>query len=303
MPDERALAIVVVNYGSSALLEQNLVPTSRALHDAAVYIVDNFTTDEEARRVGELAEREGWIALLQNGNLGFGGGVNRGVEAARADGRTLFLLLYPDASIGAEATHRLLDEVDVDEPVVAAPLVEDGAGRVWSAGHVLDLRDGATHGRAWAQRHPDADVRRWLTGAALMINDAAWTSVDGFDEAYFLYWEDVDFSLRIEDAGGRLVLVEQAKAIHDEGGTQGIGDPDVHAKSPLYYYYNIRNRMLLAQKLLDAETVRRWDAGSVTAAREVLLRGGKRQLLRPWRPLSAVWRGWRDGRRIARRTA
>lgn len=303
MPDERALAIIVVNYGSSALLEQNLVATSRALPDAAVYIVDNRTTDAEARRVGELAEREGWIALRQSGNLGFGGGVNRGVETARADGRTRFLLLNPDASIGAEATHLLLDEVDVAEPVVAAPLVEDGAGRVWSAGHVLDLQDGATHGRAWAQRHPDADVRRWLTGAALMVNDAAWTSVDGFDEEYFLYWEDVDFSLRIEDAGGRLVLVERAKAIHDEGGTQGIGDPDMHAKSPLYYYYNIRNRMLLAQKLLDADTVRRWDAGSVSAAREVLLRGGRRQLLRPWRPLSAVWRGWRDGRRIARRAA
>jgi len=303
MPDESTLAIIVVNYGSSALLELNLVATSRALPDASVYVVDNRTTAEEASAVGELAEREGWVALPQRDNLGFGGGVNRGVEAARADGRTRFLLLNPDASIGAEATHLLLEEVDTAESVVAAPLVEDGAGRVWSAGHVLDLQDGATHGRAWAHRHPDAVTRRWLTGAALMINDAAWASVDGFDEEYFLYWEDVDFSLRIEDAGGRLVLVEQAKAIHDEGGTQGIGDPDVHAKSPLYYYYNIRNRMLLAQKLLDAETVRRWDAGSATAAREVLLRGGRRQLLRPWRPLSAVWRGWRDGRRIARQAS
>lgn len=303
MPDESMLAIIVVNYGSSALLESNLVATSRALPNAAVYVVDNRTSADEARTVGELAEREGWTALPQPGNLGFGGGVNRGVEAARADGKTRFLLLNPDASIGAEATRLLLEVVDDAEPVVAAPLVEDGAGRVWSAGHVLDLQDGATHGRAWAERHPDAVTRRWLTGAALMINHAAWTSVGGFDEEYFLYWEDVDFSLRIEDAGGRLVLVEQAKAIHDEGGTQGIGDPDVHAKSPLYYYYNIRNRMLLAQKLFDRDTVRRWDSGSVSAAREVLLRGGRRQLLRPWRPLRAVWRGWRDGRRIARQAS
>lgn len=302
MAAEATLAIIVVNYGSSALLEHNLVTTARAVPEAAVYVVDNRTTADEARIVGELAEREGWIALPQSENLGFGGGVNRGVEAARADGRTRFLLLNPDASIGGSATHLLLEQVDVDDKVVAAPLVEDGAGRVWSAGHVLDLQDGATHGRAWAERHPEADVRRWLTGAALMVNEAAWAAVDGFDEDYFLYWEDVDFSLRVEDAGGRLVLVEQAKAVHDEGGTQGIGDPDVHAKSPLYYYYNIRNRMLLAQKLFDPQTLRRWDSSSVTAAREVLLRGGRRQLLRPWRPLSAVWRGWRDGRRIARTT-
>ncbi|MFJ4173056.1 glycosyltransferase [Microbacterium sp. NPDC089696] len=302
MSAESTLAIVVVNYGSSGLLERNLVDAARSLPDAAVYVVDNRSTAEESARVRVLAEREGWVALLQEGNLGFGIGVNRGVEAARRDGRTRFLLINPDATIDAASTHLLLDAVDGDAIVVAAPLVQDGAGRVWSAGHVLDLDDGATHGRAWAQRHPEARVRRWLTGAALMINEAAWVATGGFDEDYFLYWEDVDFSLRVEDSGGALVLVEQAKAVHDEGGTQGIGDPDVHAKSPLYYYYNIRNRMLLAQKLLDAETVRRWDSSSAEAAREVLLRGGRRQLLRPWRPLSAVWRGWRDGRRIARRS-
>jgi len=300
MADESSLAIVVVNYGSSALLARNLVGASRALHDAAVYVVDNRSSAEEARLVSELADREGWIPLLQTENLGFGAGVNRGVAAARADGRTRYLLINPDASIGADAVHVLLEAVDVAEKVVAAPIVEDGAGRVWSAGHVLDLDDGATHGRAWAERHPQARVRRWLTGAVLMINDDAWTAVGGFDEDYFLYWEDVDFSLRVEDAGGRLLLVEQARAVHDEGGTQGIGDPDVHAKSLLYYYYNIRNRMLLAQKLLDAGTVRRWDASARSAAREVLLRGGRRQLLKPWRPVSAAWRGWRDGRRLAR---
>lgn len=300
MPAESTLSIVVVNYGSSALLERNLVDTGRALPGAAVFVVDNRSTAEEARRIQELSRREGWTALLQDGNLGFGKGVNIGVEAARAAGRTRHLLINPDATIDAASALLLLEAVDVDAKVVAAPLVEDGAGRVWSAGHVLDLDDGSTHGRTWAAAHPEARVRRWLTGAALMINDAAWVSVGGFDEDYFLYWEDVDFSLRVEDAGGRLLLVEEAKAVHDEGGTQGIGDPDVHAKSPLYYYYNIRNRMLLAAKLLDAETVRRWDASSWTAAREIVLRGGRRQLLRPWRPLSAAWRGRRDGRRIAR---
>ncbi|MBW8762962.1 MAG: glycosyltransferase family 2 protein [Microbacterium sp.] len=301
MTDDTTLAVIVVNYGSSDLLERNLVPTSRALDDVAVYVVDNRSTSDEASVIRALAEREGWVALLQDENVGFGVGVNRGVDAARADGRTRFLLINPDASIGAPDVRLLLDAVDSSEKIVAAPVITDGAGRVWSAGHVLDLRDGATHGRAWSERNPHAEVRRWLTGAALMINSAAWDAVGGFDEDYFLYWEDVDFSLRIEDAGGRLLLVEEAKAVHDEGGTQGIGDPDVHAKSPLYYYYNVRNRMLLAQKLFDSETVRRWDAVSTAAAREILLRGGKRQLLRPWRPVGAVWRGWRDARRIARR--
>ncbi|KNY05450.1 glycosyltransferase [Microbacterium sp. GCS4] len=300
--DLAVASIVVVNYGSSSLLERHLVPMARSMPGVAVYVVDNHSTPGEARRVSELSASEGWTPLLSAGNDGFGAGVNRGVTAARADGRTRFLVINPDAVVDATSVQVLLDAVDGSEPIVAAPVIQDGAGRLWSAGHVLDLDDGATHGRAWAQRHPEARVRRWLTGAVLMINEAAWVATGGFDDDYFLYWEDVDFSMRVEGAGGELVLVEAAKAVHDEGGTQGIGDPDVHAKSPLYYYYNIRNRMLLAQKLLDAETVRRWDASSVTAAREVLLRGGRRQLLKPWRPFRAAWRGWRDGRRIARRS-
>src|SRR5690606_40890410 len=62
---------------------------------------------------------------------------------------------------------------------------------------------------------------------SLMVNDSAWEETGGFDEDYFLYWEDVDFALRVDDAGGALRLVESATAVHDEGGTQGGGDPSV----------------------------------------------------------------------------
>ncbi len=165
---------------------------------------------------------------------------------------------------------------------------------------VLDLDDGATHGAVWAAKNPDARVRRWLTAAVLMVNESAWEETGGFDEDYFLYWEDVDFALRVDDAGGALRLVETATAVHDEGGTQGGGDPSVRAKSSAYYYHNVRNRMLIAAKLFDDETVRRWNGRSLTAAREILLRGGRRQLLKPWRALPPVWRGLRDSRRVAR---
>lgn len=300
MHAELGLSIIVVNYASSALLRQNLAQMSDAVPEAAVFVVDNRTTDAERGRVQELADLHGWTVLAQTENLGFGGGVNRGVEAARAQGRTRHLLVNPDATIDAASIRRMLEAVAGDVPAIAAPVVADGAGRPWSAGHVLDLADGATHGRRWAEAHPDATIRPWLTAAVLLVNDAAWEATGGFDEDYFLYWEDVDFSLRVTAAGGRLILVDDATAVHDEGGTQGIGDPDIQAKSPIYYYYNIRNRMLLAKKLLDAETVRRWERTSMQAAREIILRGGKRQLLRPWRPVRAAWRGWRDGRRIAR---
>lgn len=300
MTEYASLSVVVVNYGSSSLLERNLVGTAAALPGAQVFVVDNRSTLLEAQRVRALAEREGWTVLLQEENLGFGAGVNVGVEAARSRGLTRYLLLNPDASIDAASTALLIAAVEGDAAAIAAPIVRDGAGRTWSAGSVLDLDDGATHGAVWAAKNPDARVRRWLTAAVLMVNESAWEETGGFDEDYFLYWEDVDFALRVDDAGGALRLVETATAVHDEGGTQGGGDPSVRAKSSAYYYYNVRNRMLIAAKLFDDETVRRWNGRSLTAAREILLRGGRRQLLKPWRALPPVWRGLRDSRRVAR---
>jgi hypothetical protein len=58
------LAIVVVNYGSSALLANNLVPLARSTSGATVVVVDNFTDDAERARVVELACRESWEVVL-----------------------------------------------------------------------------------------------------------------------------------------------------------------------------------------------------------------------------------------------
>lgn len=300
MSPESSLSIIVVNYASSQLLERNLVKVGEAAPDAEVLVVDNHTTDAERRRVRALAEEHGWTVLVQSENLGFGGGVNRGVIAARERGRTRHLLLNPDASIDGASVRLLLDAVAADVPTIAAPVVTDGAGRVWSAGHVLDLADGATHGPRWVAAHPEAKTRPWLTAAVLMINDAAWEITDGFDEEYFLYWEDVDFSRRVVSAGGSLALVEEARAVHDEGGTQRAEPETSRAKSEGYYYYNIRNRMLYAVRHLDDAAVQRWRRSIPRTAREVILRGGRRQLIQSAAPIRAYLRGVREARRIAR---
>ncbi len=68
--------------------------------------------------------------------------------------------------------------------------------------------------------------------------------VGGYDESYFLYWEDVDFSVRASHVGAHLQVLTDVTAIHDEGGTQETTKG--RAKSLLYYRYNTRNRLLFA---------------------------------------------------------
>ena len=292
------LAVVVVSYGSSALLATNLVAVQAGLGEPCV-VVDNPTTAAERERIQALARSHGWSVLLPEVNLGFGGGANLGVAAAFADGAAEVLLLNPDATIDADSVRALRDAVAVDRLALVSPLVVDGAGRSWFSGLDLALADGSIRSPKRRSDHPDDEIVEWLSGACLLITREVWAASGGFDDDYFLYWEDVDFSRRVTEAGGRVAVVRTATAIHDEGATHREAHQRSEAKSEIYYYYNIRNRMLYAARHLDVDGVRRWRHSSLSAARAVLLRGGRRQFLRPVRPLRAAWRALRDGRRIA----
>ena len=252
------LAVVVVNYGSSGLLVEHLAPLTRRCPELVTVVVDNFSSERERGLLVDLADREGWHTVLPTGNTGFGGGMNRGVLRAEQLGARTLLLLNPDAEIAEPALARLLTLSRELPETLFAPQILRPDGSVWFAGSDLYLEDGRTRS---VKRRPSgpADVQPWLSGACLVLSDQLWQRIGGFDEEYFLYWEDVDLSHRVVEAGGAITVVTDAVAIHSPGGTQGrgaahSGDP----KSDLYYYYNIRNRLLFAARHLDSESIERW---------------------------------------------
>ena len=300
--DPGKTAVVVVDYGAAHLLELNLLPLSRAMPETIVVVVENRSTDANRRALRDLAEREGWRLVLPDQNLGFGGGMNRGVALALGEGADTVLLLNPDASIEPEAVRMLAVAVRADPELLAAPVVRRPDGSLWSAGSDLYLDDGRIRSRARRPVGAAPRIMPWLSGACLMISAMLWRRVGGFDEEYFLYWEDVDLSARVLDSGGRLEIVEAASAVHAEGGTSGTHADrrSGQAKSSTYYYHSIRNRLLFASRHLATDDLRRWTAVSVRVSWEILLQGGRRQFLTRRTPLVTGLRGLRDGRRIAR---
>lgn len=300
-----ALAVVVVNYGSSALLEQNLVPLARSLaasgRGATIVVVDNLTDRDERARVTGLAAREGWLVELPAANLGFGAGINLGVERAIEAGATTFLLLNPDATISAADATALAMRSAAKPTELLSPRITRPDGSPWFSGADLCLDDGRIHSAARRQPGTGPRVEPWLSGACLVVSDTLWRLVDGFDAEYFLYWEDVDLSHRVQAAGGSVRVCSDLLAVHSEGGTQGGGHESAGgSKSSAYYYYSVRNRMLFAVRNLARDDVRQWRRRIVPIAYETLLQGGRRELLRAGRVIAAV-RGVRDAAAIARR--
>ena len=118
----------------------------------------------------------------------------------------------------------------------------------------LHLSDGTA--KSSRRRAPGEDVMEWVSGAVMTMSADLWRRVGGFDEDYFLYWEDIDFCRRVHEVGGTIRVDESVTAFHDEGGTQEGGRG--RAKSETYYYFNIRNRSLYARKWLPPAARRRW---------------------------------------------
>lgn len=284
-------SVVVVNYASTPLLEAGLAPLARALRadrpDAVVVVVDNWSSAQERERVTALAERERWT-LVGAPNTGFGEGVNAGVAAARGAGAAVHVVLNPDATSTAADLDVLLRRVEADPMLLVAPEVRQPDGRLWSALNDLHLADGSV--RSSRHRRPADAVVPWVSGACFAVADQLWDAVGGFHGAYFLYWEDVDLCHRVQVAGGRVELEARAVVVHDEGGTQRTDDR-VSSKSPTYYRYTARNRLLFAALHLDRRTRLRWLAATPGVAWRVVLHGERRRLLHDQRPVVAAVRG------------
>ena len=294
--------IVVVNFNSHLLLGANLPAADELGPDFQVVVVDNYSTEAERASLLSLGKTSGWDVVALAGNDGFGAAVNVGVVRARELGSSTFLVLNPDAVLTVEVAGKLRQHVRAHPADLVAPLIRDPSGQIVFQGSLVSLRTGRmSRDRSTIDDPPrppqlsgtavePASVRRWITGACFAIHHDLWTKIGGFDPAFFLYWEDVDLSLRAEDAGGRLVIRRDLSVVHDEGGTQG--ERRGRAKSNTYYYFNARNRMMFAARHLNRRGVVRWLLSTPVETWRILMRGGRRQL---WEAPSALFAAGRGG--------
>ena len=269
-----SLGLVVVNFRSHELLRRNLGRLDLAGLDVTVVVVDNRSTEAERVAVSELAAQQGWQLVALEENAGFGAGVNAGVRRAVELGCGALLLLNPDALADRSAVVALHEQVVADPDAVVAPRIVDSDGGEYFAGAWLDMASGRTVGRAAA---PSPTLRPWLTAACLALSADVWQRAGGFDPRYFMYWEDVDFSFRASAAGGRLVVRSDVTVVHDEGGSQLAARQ--RAKSALYYRFNCRNRLVFGAVHLDRRSLVRWIVRTPAESWQIVLRGGRRQLL------------------------
>jgi N-acetylglucosaminyl-diphospho-decaprenol L-rhamnosyltransferase len=220
MPDGTRLAVQVVNFRTRRYLERCVETVVADLRASGLDHEINLLENASGEDLSEVAERfAGVRAFVAEENLGFGGGHN--LLAGKTEAPYL-LILNPDVEITAPGTiSRLLDVVAGDPRVsVAGPklLMADGSpqpydhGRLHGRRAAIALRGGHSYWRATEVRQEVA----WVSGAAMLVDQAAFKAVGGFDERLFLYKEDEDLCLRVRETGAS-VIYEPAVTVRHVG--------------------------------------------------------------------------------------
>lgn len=258
--DRACVHVVIVNWNSGAQLRECLRSFAAIAADAVTAratVVDNASQDGSC----EGLEAPVPLAIVRNAdNRGFGAACNQGAAGSDAE---FLLFLNPDTRLlpgsFAEPVRYLRGRENEKVGIVGIQLADPD-------GHVA--RNTARAPTAWSMvgnsvgldrlvprllpphfvtdwAHDDTRVVDQVMGAFFLVRRSLFEALGGFDERFFVYYEDLDFSVRARAQGWRSVYLATAQAFHrGQGTTEGAT-----ARRTFYF---CRSRILYARKHLGA---------------------------------------------------
>lgn len=237
-PNESTLArhfamlevIVIYGPGHVQTIQGNLIPSLADQSHRTPIRVNLFNYRERSAHFHESKDDSVWVRDVserstRSGKLGFGEAVNEAFHAIEPD--SWVLIVNPDTRLERYAIEHLVRTATLGEQPIG--IVE---ARQWPTEHPkeYDLATGETP---------------WASGACMLINAGLFREIGGFDPAFFMYCEDVDFSWRVWIAGYKVIYEPRALCYHYTGLHSYRTD-----RWYLEHYYCARNFLLIAYKFL-----------------------------------------------------
>jgi GT2 family glycosyltransferase len=242
--------IVILNWNGHADTLRCIASLRRQTYpNARIVVVDNGSTEDPPDAFAGLDPGVRLVRLPEN--LGYTGGNNAAMRAAFGGGAAYVWLFNNDATADPDALAVMVAACEADPRIgLASPIVlEEGDPSIVQLG--CGLFDPATHiytpsydraqSAEWQRRFPD---RIALHGTALLVRRELYEAIGGFDDVFFAYWEDIDYSMRSAQAGFRNAALLDT-AIH-HGSKPTMTEPAL--VKPHYYYFVSRNELLMWRK-------------------------------------------------------
>jgi N-acetylglucosaminyl-diphospho-decaprenol L-rhamnosyltransferase len=250
-------SIVTVNFRTPELVIESI--RSVAAHGAVLnggklVVVDNHSGDGSAEKIQSAIVSQGWqswVKLLRaERNGGFAYGNNVGIKhlLSISPQDDYLMILNPDTLVRGNAIGELIRFLDAYPKVgVVGSRLENANGSIECSAHQFpsplgELLDGARLGllSKWLARYEvtpalrhDAYQCDWVSGSSMMVRRQTLEEVGFLDEAFFLYFEEVDFFQRIAKTPWQVWYLPQSVVMHIEGVATGI---KVAKRRPSYWF-------------------------------------------------------------------
>lgn len=220
------MGCVIVTYNSEHTITR-CISSLRAAGISEIVVVDNNSPDTIRSTLERMP-----VTLIQNvQNKGFATAANQGAREIQA---SYLLFLNPDAYFTDLHALSLATGYLDNHPSVAVVglALRDSEGMLEanSFGSSVTLRS-----LFWRKLRPTHTPRHpleagWVSGGSMLVRKEAFWEVGGFDEKFFMYWEDVDLCHRLRKAGYRIVLLPSVRATH----IRGASSPSRTQKTAFY---------------------------------------------------------------------
>lgn len=211
-----------------------------------VIVVDNASADGSVEAI--RAAFPGLPLIENERNDGYAGGNNAGIARALAGAPDAVLIVNNDVLVGPGDIATMTAELGGSYGIVAPlSLLAERPGVIDFYTARVDLRNMALIARGRDEPEPEPPLAQpvetdYATGSAMLIDAGLLRRLDGFDDRFFLVWEDVDLCIRARRLGARCLVVPAARVLHGRSISFG-GDG-----SPLYKYFFARNSFLILAK-------------------------------------------------------
>lgn len=203
----------IVSHGHGAMVER-VVEQALSFASTSVVIL-TLNIPEQLT----LLQSDRLVILSNQAPKGFGANHNAAFRHCSSD---FFCVLNPDVVFGDDPFPGLLKTLDHTGAAVVAPLVVTSDGSVEdSIRHFPTIASlaakfiGSSDGRYTIPADGTDIMPDWIAGMCMLFRSSDFRAVGGFDEAFYLYYEDVDICARLWKSGRRVAACPSERVIHD----------------------------------------------------------------------------------------
>jgi GT2 family glycosyltransferase len=213
-----------------------------------IFVIDNDQSDHCRHALAPVWPHVEYIQTTSN--LGYSGGMNRGIRSALDRGASGVLIANSDTVIPPGCVGELCDVLDsVPDAGIAGPMVvaRDRPDRIASLGLSYQTTTGRMRHLFFDRPRATVPVSRAqvvdaVSGCLMLVQRRVFERAGLFEEAYFFGFEELDLCLKARQPGLRTVLAGHALVYHKGGGS-------LDSRSPRRHYFAARNHLLLASRV------------------------------------------------------